>query len=57
MRTLESVIEERGWFFNLSMGGWVHPDVRDDSGRMRPFDNAADVCDYLGFVRDEINAR
>ena len=47
-KPIEDVIEERGWFFNISMGGWVNQDVRDDGGNMRPFDTAADVCQYEG---------
>jgi hypothetical protein len=41
------MIEERGWLFDMAHGGWIHPDVRDDEGAMRPFDSAADVCKYL----------
>ena len=44
---MEEKIKQLGWWFSISHGGWVHEDVRDDDGKLRSFDTAADVARYI----------
>lgn len=38
--------QAKGWVYSpwYQDGGWIHHDVRDDSGRVRIYDTAEEVC-------------
>ena len=45
-------IEKLGWGY-VPMHGWIHPDVRDDDGKLRYFDSVEDVCRYIN-IEEEV---
>ena len=53
---LAEELERRGWWFDGPNGGWMHHDVRNDDGMLRPFGTLEEVCNYLDIEADQYAA-